>query len=124
MARSTKTFFAQIFVALAMLFLAVALILWFISLFYSGSNPLGSLSAFAHFAISEIEKVISLILVFVLLAATYSMVWLRIGAVKRRPRDSTNILAIVSIVLGYIFLQEFVLLAGILLLIAWIVMIV
>lgn len=123
MASSTKTFVAQIFLALALLFFIVGLLYWFIALFYTGSNPLGSFRAFAHFAIGELLKVVALVVVFLLIALTYGSVWVRIGRTKARPRDAAIVLAVISIVLGFFFLGEFVLLAGILLFIVWVVLI-
>lgn len=124
MASSTRTFLTQIFVALALLFFLVALIYWFIALFYTGQNPLGSFSAFAHFAIGELLKVVALIVVFVLAGATYGSVWNRIGKTRSRSKDAAIVLAVLSILLGFFFLGDFVLLAGILLLVAWIILIV
>ncbi len=124
MAGSTKTFFAQVFVALALLFFLVALIYWFIALFYTGSNPLGSFSAFAHFALGELLKAVALIVVLVLAGVTYGSVWTRIGRSRSRSKEAAILLAVFSIVLGFVFLGDFVLLAGILLLVAWIILIV
>ncbi len=124
MAKSEKLLISRIFVALAMLLLLVALIIEILALFSIGGAPFSSVGAFGLFVINETIKFIAVLFVLALLLVTYGMVFVRLRRLSIKPRDLTLILAIVEIILWLIFLPQWVLFAGILMLIAWIVLIV
>ncbi|MCL5438093.1 MAG: hypothetical protein M1148_02725 [Candidatus Thermoplasmatota archaeon] len=123
MDKSSKKELTRVFVAISLLLLLVAFILEFISLFFGVSDAFSSAVAFGAFAVTEIIRVIVILFILALLLVTYATVWKRVGWKKYGARDMAIILAVVEIIVGLVLSADFVLLAGVMLLVAWIVMI-
>lgn len=124
MARSTKILVDRLLVGISLLLLLIALILGLISLFGIGHYSLSDAAAIGSLVLSELLKLVVLFLIFVLLLATYGLIWKRLRWTKLKPKDAIILLSIVQIVLGLILLGDFVLASGIVLLVVWIIMII
>ena len=122
MSRGDKVFISRVFVAIALILFVIALLLEIIELFSPGSGAFSSLHAFGSFVVSELITVLAIILTFILLAGTYTMIFSRLKGIKSSARDYALGFGIISIILALIFLGTFVLGAGVALIIAWIIL--
>jgi|GEM_PF-6594016 hypothetical protein len=122
MSRGDKVLISRVFVAIALVLFVIALILEIIELFSPGSGAFSSLHAFGTFVVGELITILAIILTFLLLAGTYTMIYSRLKGIKSAARDYALGFGIISIILALIFLGTFVLGAGVALIIAWIIL--
>lgn len=124
MSRGDKVFISRLFVAIALILFVISLIVEIIHLFSPGSSAFSTLHAFGSFIVGELITVLAIILTFILLAGTYTMVFDHLKSINSSARDYALGFAIISIILALIFLPEFVLGAGVALIIAWIILVI
>ena len=122
MSRGDKVLITRVFVAIALILFIIALILEIIELFSPGSGAFSSLRGFGSFVVDELITILAIILTFILLSGTYTMIYSRLKGIKSAARDYALVFGIISIILGLVFLGHFVLGAGIALIIAWIIL--
>ncbi len=123
MSRSDKVLLTRIFTGIALILLVIALILEIVSFFTPVSGALSSIDAFGSFLAQKLVIAISAVIIFFLMAATYSMVFTHLNSLKSKPRDYSLIIAIICIIFSLIFLPELVLVAGVLIFLTWLVLV-
>ena len=123
MSRKDRVIAARLFSGLALLLLLIALIYDVISFFTPVKNALGSLDAFGSFLLGKLAIFVIIVITLVFLFITYASIFNRLKRVNSSARDLSLIIGIVLLILGILVLGIFVTGAGVLLLLAWLVLI-
>ncbi|MCL5804184.1 MAG: hypothetical protein M1306_02645 [Candidatus Thermoplasmatota archaeon] len=123
MSRKDRVIVARLFSGLTVLFLLIALVLDIISFFTPVKGALSSLDAFGSFVLGKLAIFVVAVILLVFLFITYSSIFNRLKRVNSNARDLSLIIGIILLVLGIAILGIFVTGAGILLLLAWLVLI-
>lgn len=123
MARSTKLEVSRILVAISLLLFFIALIFAVLAIFSIGGNPLSSLNSFGGFVVNETVKVIELLLILLFLLFSYATVFVKLRRLSSKPRDAALVIGILAVILGFFLLGDWMLFGGVLMLVAWIVLI-
>lgn len=123
MSRKDRVIVARLFSGLTVLFLLIALVLDIISFFTPVKGALSSLDAFGSFVLGKLALFVVAVILLVFLFITYSSIFNRLKRVNSNARDLSLIIGIILLVLGIAILGIFVTGAGILLLLAWLVLI-
>ena len=117
--RSIRTEAARLAAAISIISLLFAFILS-ISSVLTGANFTLAGSGSLH--IPGSGAIVSVVLLLILMSASYSMVYKRIGWIKFGATNAAILLAIVEVILGFEFLGLLVLLGGIFLFVAWFIL--
>lgn len=118
MTKNANVGIARFLSLIAVLFLIIALIFQILSL-GNVHVGFGSFSGFFSGVLQGVSIVIIIIITLILLLITYSAIYSRLNRKSSKARDYSLLFGIIEIIVG-IFTSEFMIIAGIFLLIAWI----
>ncbi len=117
--RSIRTVATRFVVAISILSLLIAFILS-ISTLITGTHF--SLTGTGSLHFPGLGAMVSAFLLIILMFANYTMVYKQVGWIKFGARQAAILLAIAEVILGFVFLGELVVIAGIMLFVAWIIL--